>query len=283
MGRYSLLSCIKRYIKGLQPINVNVKVTKVASTELLAGKTALITGASRGIGRAIATTFIDNGAVVIAVAKHEENLKKVQIELGSDKYLPLPYDLADTENIESLVAKALQLSPNGALDILVNAAGIKNGQESKFWEFTPSDFDDVMDVNIKSPFFLCQKVSNLMKARNIKGHIINLIGIKGFIGEPSPYSISKFGLTSLTKGIARMLAPYGIIVNGIAPGATKTDMIGITDDNMFHSDTANNRLADPQEIANIALFLASELSPNMIGSIVVSDGGEMLQYLNNRY
>ena len=122
-----------------------------------------------------------------------------------------------------------------------------------------------------------------MIRNSINGHIVNVIGIKGSIPEASPYSISKFGLVSMTQGMARMLAPKGIIVNGISPGATMTDMSGLPKDNYYYTGTPNSRVADPQEIANIALFLVSGMVDNMIGSIVVCDGGEMLQYQNKRF
>mgnify|MGYP000181178138 CR=1 FL=1 len=160
------------------------------------------------------------------------------------------------------------------LDILVNVAGLKNGQEAKFWDFTSSEFDDCMAVNAKVPFFLSRLVAKDMIANNVRGNIINIGGIKSFIGEPSPYSMSKFAQNSLTKGLARMLAPYGICMNGIAPGATNTSNFV----NLYLTDTSNCRYSTPDEIANIALLLASDLCRSMVGSIVICDGGEMLQY-----
>ena len=168
---------------------------------------------------------------------------------------------------------------NGSIDILVNAAGLKNGQEAKFWDFTSSEFDDCMAVNAKVPFFLSRLVAKDMIANNVRGNIINIGGIKSFIGEPSPYSMSKFAQNSLTKGLARMLAPYGICMNGIAPGATNTSNFV----NLYLTDTSNCRYSTPDEIANIALLLASDLCRSMVGSIVICDGGEMLQYKNDRY
>ena len=121
-----------------------------------------------------------------------------------------------------------------------------------------------------------------MIANKIHGHIINIASIKGFIGEASPYSVSKWGVVGLTKGLGRILASEGIVVNGIAPGGTLTPMANIADNKMLHLATPNMRLADPNEIANIALFLGSDLGNNIIGDIIISDGGQTLQYGNNR-
>lgn len=167
---------------------------------------------------------------------------------------------------------------------MVNAAGIKNGQYEKFWDFSTEDFDYAINVNVRAPFFLSRDVIKHYISRKTKGYIINIIGIKGSIGEGSPYSISKFGLNGMTKGMARRFAPEGIIINGISPGATMNDANqAINNGNMYHSDTPNGRMADPNEIANIALFLVSGMADNMVGSIIVCDGGEILQYQNKRF
>ena len=120
-----------------------------------------------------------------------------------------------------------------------------------------------------------------MMSKKIHGHIVNVASIKGFIGEASPYSVSKWGVVGLTKGLGRILAPKDIIVNGIAPGGTLTPMAHIKDNNMLHLATPSMRLADPNEMANLALFLGSDLGNNIVGEVIVSDGGQRLQYGNN--
>lgn len=278
MGRVSLISVLKRYIKGLQPINLSVKNEIINNGSILKNKTAIITGGSRGIGFAIAKAFIAQGATVIAIAKHNESLLDAKRNIQSNRFIPLPFDLTKFDEYDHLHEEITRKS-NGSIDILVNAAGLKNGQEAKFWDFTSSEFDDCMAVNAKVPFFLSRLVAKDMIANNVRGNIINIGGIKSFIGEPSPYSMSKFAQNSLTKGLARMLAPYGICMNGIAPGATNTSNFV----NLYLTDTSNCRYSTPDEIANIALLLASDLCRSMVGSIVICDGGEMLQYKNDRY
>lgn len=279
MGRVSLISVLKRYIKGLQPINLSVKNEIINNGSILKNKTAIITGGSRGIGFAIAKAFIAQGATVIAIAKHSESLLEAKMNIQSNRFIPLPFDLTKFDEYDYLHEEINRKCSNGSIDILVNAAGLKNGQEAKFWDFTSSEFDDCMAVNAKVPFFLSRLVAKDMIANNVRGNIINIGGIKSFIGEPSPYSMSKFAQNSLTKGLARMLAPYGICMNGIAPGATNTSNFV----NLYLTDTSNCRYSTPDEIANIALLLASDLCRSMVGSIVICDGGEMLQYKNDRY
>lgn len=279
MGRLKLKSLVKRYIKAMAPINVVVNNVTLAPNELLKGKTAVVTGASRGIGKAIAKAMVNSGATVIALGRNEKNLEHAKDEIGA-AYIPYLCDVSDVENVGRYISEICRLAPHKQIDILVNCAGVKNGSDERFFDFTPDEFDYVMDTNLKGTFFWCQETSKHMVENKIRGHIVNVISIKGFIGEASPYSVSKWGVTSLTKGLARKLAPMGIVVNGVAPGGTKTDMANLKDDNMLHLATPSMRLADPNEIANIAVFLASDLGSNIVGDVVISDGGQILQYGN---
>ena len=276
-----IISQLKHVVASLRPIKTTVENKVVAANGLLEGRVAVVTGASRGIGFAIAKTFVEQGATVIAIARTIANLEKAQDEIGNKLYVPIAFDLSVVDGYSSLFNRIFDKT--GHVDILVNAAGIKNGQEDRYWQFNSKEFDEVINLNVKSPFFLSRMIADNMIRNSINGHIVNVIGIKGSIPEASPYSISKFGLVSMTQGMARMLAPKGIIVNGISPGATMTDMSGLPKDNYYYTGTPNSRVAAPQEIANIALFLVSGMVDNMIGSIVVCDGGEMLQYQNKRF
>lgn len=281
MGRVSLKNALKRYVKGMQPINISMNNTILVPNELLLEKHAVVTGAGSGIGAAIAKAMVACGATVIAIGRDINKLTKMKEEIG-DKYIPYECDVSDVSCISRYVSEISSLFDNGCIDILVNCAGIKNGNDERFFEYTPDEFDEVVNTNLKGTFFWCQEISRHMVSRGIHGHIINIISIKGLIGEASPYSVSKWGCTGLTKGLARILAPKGIIVNGIAPGGTKTPMAHLKDNNFLHLATPSMRLADPNEIANIAVFLASDLGNNIIGDIIVSDGGQILQYGNNR-
>ena len=282
MGRVSLKNTIKRYIKGMQPINVNVNNVVLSPNELLKGKSAIVTGAGSGIAKAIAKAMVASGAQVVAIGRTIEKLNDAKKEIG-DNYIPYAYDVSDVNGLGKTISEIKELFDNKQIDILVNSAGVKNGNDERFFEFTPDEFDYVVDTNLKATFFWCQQIATYMIANNIQGHIVNVISIKGIIGEASPYSVSKWGCTSLTKGLARLLAPKGIVVNGIAPGGTKTPMANLKNDSMLHLATPSMRLADPNEMANIAVFLASDLGNNIVGDVIVSDGGQSLQYGNNRF
>lgn len=283
MGRVSLKSIIKRYIKGMQPINVSVNNVIMSPNEILKGKNAIVTGAGSGIGEAIAKAYVASGAVVVGIGRTPGKLEKVKEQIGSESFIPYECDVANVENISSTISSISSLFENGKIDILVNCAGVKNGNDERFFEFTPDDFDYVIDTNLKGTFFWCQEMAKFMVKHNINGHIVNVISIKGFIGEASPYSLSKWGCVSLTKGLGRMLAEKGIVVNGIAPGGTRTPMAKEHASSWMHLTTPSMRLADPNEMANIAIFLGSDLGNNIIGEVIISDGGQILQYGNNRF
>ncbi|MGL5434749.1 MAG: SDR family NAD(P)-dependent oxidoreductase [Lachnospiraceae bacterium] len=282
MGRVTLKTAIKKYVKGFVPINIIVNNVTLAPNELLKGKNAIVTGASRGIGKSIAKSMIASGATVIALGRNPEHLSKAKEEICSEKYIPFPCDVSDVSRLSEYIREISSLLDDGKIDILVNCAGVKNGNDERFFDYTPEDFDFVVDTNLKGTFFWCQQVSKHMISNNVKGHIVNVISIKGLIGEASPYSVSKWGCTSLTKGLARILAPKGIVVNGLAPGGTKTDMADLSDDSMVHLSTPSMRLADSNEMANVAVFLASDLGNNIVGDVIISDGGQILQYGNDR-
>lgn len=281
MGRLSVTSAIKKYIKGMQKIEVVVNNVTLVQSQLLYGKCAIVTGAGSGIGMAIAKAYIDCGAVVIGLGRNKNKLDNVKVKLG-DKFIVYPCDISDIENISKYFNEILELSPSKRIDILVNAAGAKNGNDERFLHFTSEEYDTVMNTNLKAIFFWSQQIAKYMIENKIRGHIVNVASIKGIIGEASPYSVSKWGCVGFTKGLARILAPHGIVVNGIAPGGTLTPMANIKNNSMLHLATPSMRLADPNEMANLAVFLGSDLGSNIVGDIIVSDGGQSLQYGNDR-
>lgn len=281
MLKLHIKSAIKCLIKGPQKVEVNVNNIVLAPNDILVGKNAVITGAGSGIGEAIAKAYIACGATVVGIGRTASKLENVKKEIGSDRFIPFACDVANVDKLSDTIASIASLFDNGKIDILVNCAGVKNGNDERFFEFTPSDFDYVVDTNLKGTFFWCQEMAKFMIAHDTKGHIVNVISIKGFIGEASPYSVSKWGCVSLTKGLGRLLAPKGIVVNGIAPGGTRTPMAKEHSLSWVHEATPSLRLADPNEMANIAVFLGSELGNNIVGDVIISDGGQSLCFGNN--
>lgn len=272
----TLKGVIKKILECVKSVDVTFNNLSVLDSQLLKNKVCIVTGASNGIGKAIAEEIINCGGVVIGIARDG---KKLEV-LGKkyvDFFIPFQCDIADVNNVDRYLNEILKKIDFKHISVLVNCAGIKNGNDERFFGYTPEDFDDVLNVNIRAPFFWSQKVASYMIDNKIQGHIVNVASIKGFIGEASPYGISKWGCVCLTKGLGKLLAGKGIVVNGIAPGGTATDMACYKEgDSLTHMVTPNMRLALPSEMAKLVVFLASDFGSNIIGQVIISDGGQVL-------
>lgn len=238
---------------------------------LLVGKTAVVTGANGGIGRAICKVFLENGATVIGlIHRNQEGLDE------RIKYYSL--DLSDTSACEKTFGAITEITDK--VDILVNCAGItRDAMSSKMSE---QQWDEVIDVNLKSVWNLTRLIGPMMQ-KNHTGSIINIssvVGVFGNIGQVN-YAASKAGLIGLTKSFAKELAHRGgnVRVNAVAPGYTMTNMMKTVPDKLleqFKGQTMLGRLADPYEIANAVLFLASDLSSYVTGEVLNVNGGMRL-------
>lgn len=244
--------------------------------KLLDNKTALITGASRGIGEAIALKFAANGAnIAFTYLSSEERAKALEEKLQQLGVKAKGYksDAGDYAASEALTAAVL--GDFGAIDICVNNAGIS--RDNLLLRATPEQWDDVMQANLKSVYNLTRQVIKpMMKAR--AGSIINLssvVGIRGNAGQ-SAYAASKAGVIGFTKSVAQEIGSRNIRVNAIAPGFIETDMTHY----LKEGDTAKwfekipmQRFGKPEEVADVALFLASELSTYVTGQVLNVCGG----------
>ena len=241
-------------------------VIKDVESNLLKGKHALITGGNSGIGYAIAKKFKESGAEVVILARNPEKTKQKASELNCDYLIA---DVTDTEKLISVVSDYIK---DKQIDILVNSAGILD--KEPMLGKTPQGYDAVMNTNLKAAYFMCQTIANHMLAKGIKGHILNISSSSSKRPGWGPYQLSKHGLNAMTEGFAMRLAPNGITVNGIAPGITATPM---QDGNLVEGSlTYNNpmrRAQSPEEIANLAVFLASDLGNSVIGDTVMMTGG----------
>ena len=243
---------------------------------MLTDKIALVTGASRGIGRAVAKKLAELGAYVYvnylgSEAAAQETVAEI-IQNGG-RAETLQCNVADFAACGEMIASVIKKS--GRLDILVNNAGItKDGLLMKMSE---EDYDQVMDINLKGTFHTIRHASRyLLKQRS--GKIINMTSVSGILGNAgqSNYSASKAGVIGLTKSAARELASRGICVNAVAPGYVTTDMTSVLSDQVkaqMLSQIPLGRAASPEEIANVVLFLASEQSAYMTGQVLSVDGG----------
>jgi len=246
--------------------------------EMLKGKSALITGASRGIGAAIARKFASEGAKLIISATNEELLSKMKKELdesGCDVEM-MKCDVSDSASFKSLVQFALDTFGN--VDILVNNAGI--ARDKLIMVMTEEDWDAVINVNLKGTFNGIKSVTRpMLKAKS--GCIINITSIVGLSGNAGQanYASSKAGIIGLTKSAAKELASRNIRVNAIAPGFIETGMTeSIKEDarNKFLKNVPLIRAGTGEDVANLAAFLASDSSGYITGQVINVDGGLLM-------
>ena len=238
----------------------------------LTGKCALVTGASGGLGSAIAKALHGAGAKVALSGTREEPLNKLAAELGEGAYA-VPANLSDPESVAALPKAAIEAM--GAIDILVNNAGITRDNISM--RLKDADWDDVMQVNLKAAFNLTQGVMRgMMKSRT--GRIINITSIVGVTGNPGQvnYAASKAGIIGFSKSLAKELGARGVTVNVVAPGYVETDMTASISDGAREAMLGSvpvGRPATPDDIASAVLFLASDGASYITGHVLHVDGG----------
>lgn len=246
---------------------------------MLNGKTAIVTGASRGIGRAIACKLAAQGAaVVVNYNGSEDKAKEVEQEIREAGGTASIYrcNVADYAQCEKFIQDVIQ--EYGRLDILVNNAGItKDGLLMKMSE---EDFDQVIDTNLKGAFHTIRFASRQMLKQK-SGRIINMSSISGVAGNAGQanYAASKAGLIGLTKAAARELASRGITVNAIAPGFIETDMTDVLPEKVKEASVAQiplGRFGKPEQVAAAAAFLASEEAGYITGQVLHVDGGMVM-------
>jgi NAD(P)-dependent dehydrogenase (short-subunit alcohol dehydrogenase family) len=250
----------------------------------LDGKVALITGASRGIGHAIALAFADAGADIVVSSRNLEALERVAEEIRTlgRRALPVAAHAGKIDQLDTIVNAVMKKF--GRIDILVNNAAT-NPTWALILESDEKLWDSVVNLNLKGPFFLSQKVAQIMKEQG-GGCIINISSIEGFlVGDRSAiYDITKAGMIHLTKVAAVEWAQYNIRVNTIAPGFTQTHLVWAIWDNpeyrsLLEKRIPMHRMAQPEDIAGTAVYLASDASRYATGSVVVVDGGLSLNHL----
>lgn len=243
---------------------------------MLKGKVALVTGAAKGIGRAIALALAADGAVVVVNYNgSKERAERVVEEiraLGSDG-MAYQCNVADTAATDAMIKDIIKIY--GSLDILVNNAGIT--RDNLIMRMSEEDFDAVINANLKGCFNTI-KASSRQMLKQRSGRIINITSVSGILGNAGQanYAASKAGIIGLTKTMARELASRGITVNGIAPGFVDTDMTQVLSDSVKEAATAQiplGRFGKPEDIANMAAYLASEKASYITGQIISVDGG----------
>ena len=255
-------------------VSINIPKNK---SNLLENKVALIVGGTGGIGVAIAESFLEAGAKVIISGTSEEKVTKTVEKLGN-AVRGIQIDLNNVTEFDNKVSQAISLFPENRIDILVNCAGVHGNQ--KFGIVSEATYDAVMNTNLKGLFFMTQIVSNYMKEKKIKGHILNVSSAAALKPGYTPYEISKSGVRSFTLGAADELIQDGIVVNAIAPGPVATAMLGRKEGDTLYTDCIPaKRFATPSEIGQLAVIMVSDMCDLVIGdTFYISGGSGTIQY-----
>ena len=246
---------------------------------LLDGKVALVTGASRGIGRAIALRLASEGARVAinyAGSTAKAEAVKAEIEQNGGEAILVQADVSDSASVDAMVAKVVEAF--GQIDILVNNAGIT--RDGLMMRMKDEDFDAVINTNLKGVFYCTKVVSKLMMKKR-SGRIINMASVVGLMGNAGQtnYAAAKAGVIGFSKSAARELAARGITVNMVAPGFIATDMTAAMTDKakeMTLTGIPLKRMGEPEDVANAVLFLASDNASYITGQIINVDGGMVM-------
>ena len=250
-----------------RPIKYIPVYVPILETSLLTGRKALITGGTGGIGFAMAESFLKAGAEVVIAGRNVEKLNDALKQLSAfGKVSSLILDVSNPNGFVDVVDAI------GNFDVLVNNAGYVGG--GTFGRTDQSEYDKVFDTNLRGAYFLSQVVSRKWIADGVKGNILNVCSASSLRPGNSPYILSKWGLRSLTIGMARDLVKYGIVVNGIAPGSTNTPhfcsegRIDIT-----NQGNPTHRFVTMQEVANLAVVMVSDLARMVVGDVLYVTGG----------
>lgn len=248
----------------------------------LKGKIAIVTGATKGIGVAIAKEYTLEGAKVVLAGRTEELGQKVVDEIrekGGDAIMVV-CDMSKTSDIDNLVAQTVK--HYGGVDIVVNNAGVNHS--ANFFDISEEDWDWVMSVDLKGSFFLSQAAARVMVEQGRSGSIINISSVMAVLAlaDQIPYCAAKGGVNQMTKAMALSLIDKGIRVNAVGPGPVMTELMERVVHNKEKHDQLMERLpigyiASCEEIARVCVFLASEDSSYIVGQCIYPDGGRMIQ------
>jgi len=250
----------------------------------LEGKVALVTGSSQGIGAAIAVRLAQEGAdVVVNYRSHPEEGEAVkkQVEAAGRKSIAIGADLSNIASLNKLIADGV--AGLGKIDILVNNAGVE--KHADFWDVTEKDYDFVLNTNLKGAFFATQAFVKHLQGRKAPGKVINISSVHEDLPFPhfAAYCMSKGGLKMMTRNLSIELAPFGITINNIAPGAIETPINTalLNDPEKLNALLANiplNRLGKPNDVSSAVAFLASSDADYITGTTLVIDGGLTWNY-----
>lgn len=275
---------LKQYIKrgvkfilhGVPERKVYAQVSYLAPSEMLKGRTALVTGGTSGIGYEVAKAYINAGARIVITGRNEEKVKKACEAIDKDvsrkgNIFGIVMNNTDVKSMPSKLQDIERVLGTGHIDILVNNAGVVGGEVK---DCTEELYNTILDTNLKGTFFLSKLVARYWVDNQIEGNILMMGSSSSLRPATSAYTLTKNALYGFTKGLAKVLAPHGITVNGLAPGPTATPMTmpnGVRDEISFPNPLG--RYVMPGEIANMAVFLVSNMGRSIIGDMVFMTGG----------
>ena len=271
----SLKSLIKRSVlfilHGLSHKEVVANISYLSPDARLSGKKIIVTGGGRGLGASMAAKFVSEGASVLIAGRNVESLQKISNQLGC-KYLQI--DMQDVSSFDTFIATADGMLDG--VDCLVNNAGISL-HEQTFFDVTPESFDAQIATNLRGSFFLTQSFSRLLLAKGRKGNVLFVSSETGETVDIRPYGFTKAAINSMVQGLAYLFVSKGIRVNAVAPGITASDMTGYkADGNLYLPGNATERVYLPEEVAETACFLLSDVSGCISGQIVVCNNGKTI-------
>ena len=262
---------IRYIIHGVPTQYITAKVICSAPHQLLANKNIIITGGGRGLGFAMAQKFISEGAKVLIAGRNEKTLQESSQKLGC---LYLKLDVTNVDSFHSFFIKANELL--GGVDCLVNNAGISL-HEKAFTDVTPESFDAQIKTNLRGGFFMAQEFIKLLQQDQKTGTLLFMSSETSHTADIRPYGLTKAAINSLVKGLASKYAKEGIRINAVAPGITTSDMTGFkADRNLYLKRNATERVYLPEEVAECACFLLSDISGCVSGEILTCNNGKTI-------
>lgn len=268
---------LKKILYALKPNYVKVSVSQIDSGQVLKGKNIVITGGSRGIGRAMAEKFLKEGATVLITGRDPEHLEKAVKSINNSNLFTMVFNLEEIENIPEFIGSCF--SQMGTVDILVSNAGISL-HEGSILNVTPEGFDKTITTNLKSHYFISKSFLEKKVKMNEEGVLLFITSKDGYVCNETPYGLTKASVNSLIGALSNAYYRHGIRVNAIAPGVTVTDMTAMyakrSNGNMYRDNYAGRNFL-PEEVAEVACFMVSDASKCISGQIIYTDGGDHIK------
>lgn len=262
---------LKYILEGMPIQHISANISYLQPDKRLLGKKIIVTGGGKGLGVAMATKFVSEGALVLISGRNEKILKEKAEQIGC-QYLTL--DVQKTDSLDKFIHNADGIL--GGVDCLVNNAGISL-HESTFFDVTPETFDAQIATNLRGGFFLTQSFTKLLLREKRKGNVLFVSSETGETADIRPYGFTKAAINSMVQGLACLFVKDGIRINAVAPGITASDMTGIkADGNLFLECSATNRVYLPEEVSETACFLLSDASGCISGQVIVCNNGRTI-------